>query len=243
MFALQQQFDILKEEILRDKSSAVEGDWDSLFSDAALLRAIKAAEHRFARRTLLLVRNDYEVQTAESVADYELPVHIIAVAALRRADKTYVQRTGGSLLGLTDARTSYTAAESWAVAGDSDPVAFATDELSVADTGVAVTLTVYPAPAAAYVQLYTARVVVVPDYEYTKSDMKRNSIIPELYQFGVLCGAAAQLLKTDDRDAGDFRKAGAFEGEFEKVVREAQQHRILSMALSAGFDHSASPFK
>lgn len=225
---LADQLEELRVNILRDQSDLISGDADALWSDATLLRYIKDAERRFARRSLIL--RDATTSAATQItlqlgkATYPLHESVVGVLSGRYDTDPYdLKRSGHALVN------AYTPAEfldldpaaAYSMPPGS-PQAYYTDETLVYGGQNRVTATVFPVPGTAEVGKKIAfRVIRLPMGGYTTDDLERESEIPEDYQLDVLEWAAYRAMRGFDGDAGSPTKADSHKQAFEEAIVRA----------------------
>ncbi len=89
----------LRENVLHDRSSQIDGDSDKLWSDTTLIRYLDEAQRRFARKTCCIVDKKSPFTRIQTVAfqdEYTLDPSIIAVKSMRFMGN--VQWVGGLLV-------------------------------------------------------------------------------------------------------------------------------------------------
>lgn len=243
---LQEQLDELRNNILRDRSDIITGSGDELWSDDTLLRYIKDAERRFARRTFCLrdattpAITQLTLQTG--VVSYTLHETVFSVLSARYDTRPYdMVRTGhGILFGgqrpEVDIRFDHTIPYTIPPGA---PDAYYTDESLVNAGKNRLSIAVYPAPSTdANGKKVYLRTMRVPRNEYSVACLSRESEIPEDYQLDVLEWAAYRALRTFDADAGapttaaDHQKA--FEDSATRAIRELKSRMFANLGMGYG---------
>lgn len=246
---LEEQLNELRDQMLRDYSTLVSGDYDRLWSDEVLLSYIKDGERRFARRTLILRDKSTELVTqVELVAgqsDYLLHPSVIAVVSARYdADSFDLHRIGRTLVSETrPVDNLYFDPSNVTGLAPGRPMAVATDEALVYDDGTHITLTVYPTPTAAEAgKLIQLRVARMPIREYSFATLQQESELPEDYQLDALNWAAYRALRNQDADAGSPLNAETFKQRFDATVKEAVDEAKRKMFAPATFRFGGNGF-
>lgn len=248
---LADQLQELRDNILRDKSDLIAGDADQLWSDETLLRYIKDAERRFARRTLI-IRDSVttaatQVTLASGVKTYALHESVLGVLSARYDTDEYdLKRSGHALVtAITPPEFLSFDPSSPYTLSPGAPLAFYTDETLVYGGQNRVTLSVFPAPAAAQVgkKVYL-RVVRVPMTGYTQADLDlgKESETPEDYQLDVLEWAAYRALRGFDADAGAPTKAEAHKQAFDEAIARASLEMKRKALTSTGLRFGGNGF-
>lgn len=239
------QLNELRGSILRDRSDLIAGEDDSLYTDEALLRYIQDAERRFARQTLMLRDgNSAEFCTVtlrDGVRSY--PLHKLVIAAISARVDGQAQDLARSGHGLVQEGGERSTLDFSIISNNTGalgaPVAYYTDETMVyAHRGV-VTLEVFPLPdAEAAGTVINLRVIRLPKGDYSRSDLTRDSEIPEDYQLDVLQWAAHRAASNHDADAGDAGAASRFEAAFDKAVaraiKDVKRRQFAPVAINYG---------
>lgn len=75
----------LRENVLHDRSSQIDGDSDKLWSDTTLIRYLNEAERRFARKTCCIVDKSSDITRFVTVAGYDEYVLDKSVIAIKSA--------------------------------------------------------------------------------------------------------------------------------------------------------------
>lgn len=235
----------LRFNILRDRSDLIQGDSDSLWSDETLLRYIKDAERRFARRAFVLQDGTTpqftQVKLKLGVQNYPLDPAVFGVMSARYALATNeMQQTGRAMLfqGTPPESLSFDPSDIASMPPGA-PLAFFTDETLVYNSQKPVTFSVYPVPDVnAAGQLVYLRVLRNPATCYDKSHLDVESEIPEDYQLDVLEWAAYRAQRTWDGDAGAPTAAEAHKARFEEAVTEAhdeiKRRKFANISIAYG---------
>lgn len=247
---LQDQLDELRYNVLRDRSDLIQGDDDSLWSDAALVRYISDAERRFARQSLILrdatTPDVVRVVLKSGVQTYPLHRVVLAVISARYTDASGtpydLQRTGHAIVIqsspienlIFDPADPYTSS-----LPPGPPLAYFTDETLVYARQARATLSVYPLPSPAEDgTVLNLRVIRLPLSRYALECLDRESELPEDYQLDVLEWAAYRAQRTFDGDAGAPTSAEqhkqAFDEAVKAAVREAKRKMFAGTTLAYG---------
>ncbi len=246
---LEDQLSELRFNVLRDRSDIVAGDTDSLWSDETLIRYIKDAERRFARRTLILrdgtTPEIVRVRVRTGVNAYPLHESVIAVISARFDTNQYdMQRSGHAIV--TDSKPpeflSFDPSVEYTTPPGT-PQAYYTDETMVYGRQGKVTLMLYPIPdAAADGKTMNLRVIRVPATGYSLECLDRESEIPEDYQLDVLEWAAYRAQRGFDADAGAPTSADAHKKAFDEAVDAATKELKRAMFASTGLRYGMNGF-
>lgn len=235
---LQQCLDMLKNNILYDRSDRVAGTPDWLWSDETLVAYINESQRRFARLGLILRDGTSDVTRVtlqEGVGTYELDPSIIAVMSVRYpGDTADLPRGGHSAFDTYRQPDTYWFDPSmFSSRNPGKPVAFSTDERvgpDDNDSQTAVTLRVYPIPAAAQTgQVLQMRVVRLPVEDLTLDNLEAVPEIPRDHHLEMLDWAAYLALRMVDVDGGFDSKADKFAGTFEVNVKAAKNNFLRKM--------------
>lgn len=232
---LDEQLEELRRNMLRDTSDLVAGDADELWSDETLLRYIKDAERRFARRTMMLrdstTTEVVQVRLRTGVSTYKLHESVFGVLSARYNTDAYdLARSGHSLVyqGVPNEFLGFDPSSASAESPGA-PRMYYTDETTVFQRNAAVTLTVYPAPSATENNLIIyLRAIRHPTCGYTLDDLDKESEIPEDYQLDVLEWAAYRALRGFDAEAGAPNEADRHKLAFEEAVRRGRNEMMRS---------------
>jgi hypothetical protein len=247
---LDEQLEELRFNILRDRSDLIAGDTDSLWTDETLLRYIKDAERRFARRTLVLrdatTPEVTQLRLKANIQTYPLHPSVIAVLSARYTDTSGtpydLNRSGHAIITqaspietvIFDPADPYTSQ-----LPPGPPLAYFTDETLVFARQSRVTLSVYPVPSATEDgTVLSLRTIRLPMTEYTKKCLDRESELPEDYQLDVLEWAAYRAQRTFDGDAGAPTSAEqhkqAFDDAVAAAIRETKRKTFVGTELAYG---------
>jgi hypothetical protein len=241
---LQQLLDMLKDNILHDRSDRVAGTPDYLWSDATLVAYINEAQRRFARRGLIIRDGSSSVTRVNlktGVDEYPLDPSVLAVMSAKvQGDKADLGRAGHAALDTYRVPDTYFFDPSQLSSmPDGKPLAFATDEyLSTDDYDSvgAVTLRVYPTPSAAYNgQTINLRVIRMPIEDLTTANMSAVPEIPVDHHLEMLDWAAYLALRIVDVDGGMPALAERFKASFEENVKLARDNAMRKLFAPAPF--------
>lgn len=246
---LGEQLDELRKGILRDRSDLIAGDDDSLWTDESLLRYIKDAERRFARRVMCIrdgtTPKYTRITLRAGVKNYPLDDTVFALLSARPVGRDYdLQRTGHALVQSREVDLSLTfdPAEASTLQPGA-PLGIYTDETLVYANQQRVTATIYPEPdTAAAGTVINLRVIRVPCGGYTLTDLDRESEIPEDYQLDVLQWAAYRAKSNNDADIGATPNADAHKQAFEEAVARATREVRQRTRVATGVRYGANGF-
>lgn len=246
---LDEQLEELRNNMLRDTSDLVSGSADELWSDETLLRYIKDAERRFARRTLIIrdstTAEVVQVRLRDGVKTYKLHESVMGVLSASYDTNTYdMQRSGHALVqqGLPAEFLSFDPTNPGSMP-PGPPLAYYTDETLVFGRKRAVTLSLYPAPGADQDgKIVYMRVVRYPMTCYTADDLDKESEIPEDYQLDVLEWAAYLAQRGFDADAGAPVDADKHRAAFEDAVARAQMEMKRTIHANTGLAYGSNGF-
>lgn len=241
------QLQELRVAMLRDRSDQIAGDSDQLWTDDQLLRYIKDAEHRFARKSMILKDSTTprfcQLKLRAGVALYTLPREVFAVISARQAGHDYdLKRTGRTLVQSRDLDTSIGFDPSQAsTLQPGAPLGFYTDETEVYASQNITSFSVFPTPDASSEGIVlNLRVVRVPGCGYTRNDLKRESELPEAYHLDVLDWAAYRAKRNNDADIGTTPAAAdhraAFEAAIEAAAKDARRQMHVATGLRFGMN-------
>lgn len=243
------QLQELRVAMLRDRSDQIAGDSDQLWTDDQLLRYIKDAEQRFARRTMILkdatTPRFCQLKLRAGVVTYPMPKEVFAVMSARADGDDYdLKRTGRTLVQARTTDTSITFDPSQiGTLQPGRPLGFYTDETEVYDSQNMVTLSVFPAPSAEQAGLLLRlRVVREPGCGYTRNDLKRESELPERYHLDVLDWAAYRAKRNNDADIGTTPNAEAHKTAFNDSVAMAIKEINRQMHVNTGLRFGCNGF-
>lgn len=248
---LQQLLDMLKQNLLHDRSDRVAGTPDYLWSDATLVTYINEAQRRFARRGLIIRDGSSDVtkiQLQTGVDEYALDPSIIAVMSARyQDDKADLARAGHAALDTYRVPDSYYFDPAQiASLPNGKPIAFATDEyLSTDDYDSvgAVTLRVYPTPSSDYnAKLVNMRVIRMPVNDLTTANMAAVPEIPVDHHLEMLDYAAYLALRIVDVDGGMPALAERFKATFEENVKLARDNAMRKLFAPAQWGFGRNGF-
>lgn len=239
----------LRNNVLRDNSSLVAGDSDELWSDDTLLRYIKDAERRFARRTLIIrdgTTPEYtQLRLKTGQTTYKLPAAVISVLSARfDVNQFDLARSGHALVNQMHPPEflSFDPTLPYQVPPGA-PLAYYTDETLVYNRQQAVTLSVFPAPGADQDgKIVYQRVVRIPTCGYTVNDLDHESEIPEDYQLDVLEWAAYRALRGFDSDKGDPINSETHRQAFELSIARAIMDMKRTMHADTGIRFGQNGF-
>lgn len=247
---LEEQLSELRFNVLRDRSDLIQGDLDSLWDDATLVRYIGDAERRFARQSLILrdstTPEATRVVLKNGVQTYPLHRSVIAVISARYIDASGtpydLQRTGHAIVVQSspienlvfDPADPYTSS-----LPPGPPLAYFTDETLVYARQARVTFSVYPVPSPTEDgSTLSLRVIRLPMTRYGLDCLDRESELPEDYQLDVLEWAAYRAQRTFDGDAGAPTSAEQHKAAFQEAVtaatREAKRKMFVGTQLAYG---------
>lgn len=248
------QLDELRYNILRDRSDLIAGDTDSFWSDETLLRYIKDAERRFARRVLCLrdgvTPQVTQIKLKNGVQTYPLDKSVFGVISANytpvNGQRYDLQRSGHALIVQSSPNEAvvFDPVNPYATQlPPGDPLAYFTDETLVFAQQSRVTLSVYPPPATTQdgTILYL-RVVRAPLKKYDLNSLGLESEIPEDYQLDVLRWAAYRAQSTWDGDAGAPVPASQHQAAFEDAVKKAVQELKRRMFAQMQFQFGANGY-
>lgn len=245
---LAELLDELRNNMLNDRSDAIDGPTDYLWSDQTLIRYINQAYYRFAREALCIVDGQTpSVTTFKTVTNqtiYKLDPSIIAVRSAQVAgDTADLARAGHADLSTYQMPDTYFFDTSQlSNLNPGRPKAFSTDEyLSQNSTGSTsvINMRLYPNISADYagltIQLRVIREPLAP--------LKNMSDIPELpiaHHLEMLDWAAYLALRKVDHDAEDPGRAMAFRQSFEDAAFKARTLALRKMfaPMQHGFGRS-----
>jgi len=245
----QELLDELRDNVLRDTSDIISGNADALWSDETLLRYIKDAERRFARRTLLLRDATTPVATVitlkQGVVTYPCHKSVLSVISARCLGDNYdLSRRGHALIGQTppvDFLTFDPSIQDGTLPGH--PLAYYTDETTVFATQNRVTFSVWPAPSPLEDGLVVnLRVARLPLSTYDHACLNSESEIPEDYQLDMLEWAAFRAQNTLDGDAGAPTPAAGHKANFEEAVERAMKELRRKLFGSTAFRYGSNGF-
>lgn len=228
----------LRTNILHDRSNRVAGADDQLWSTDTLVRYIDEAQRKLAREGLVIrdavTPEVVTVALRAGVAEYALHSSVLAViSAKQTGDTADLARAGHSAFQTYRQPDSYFFdPSSLSTMQDGKPVAFSTDEgVRGDDDGTAgvVTLRVYPAPTASYLQPIKLRVIRLPLERLSARNLNAVPEVPEAHHLEMLDWAAYLALRVADVDAGMPARAMEFRTSFEIVVRAAKQAAMRKM--------------
>lgn len=246
---LDEQLEELRNNMLRDNSDLVSGSADELWSDETLLRYIKDAERRFARRTLMLrdgtTPEVVQVRLRDGVKTYKLHDSVMAVLAARYDTNNYdMQRSGHALVqpGNPPEFLSFDPANPGSMLPGA-PLAYFTDETLVFGRKRAVTMSFYPVPGAAEEnKIVYMRVVRYPMTCYGADDLDKESEIPEDYQLDVLEWAAYLAMRGFDADTGSATNSDKHKAAFEEAIARAQMEMKRTIHANTGLAYGSNGF-
>jgi len=246
---LGEQLHELRVSILRDRSDLIAGESDQMWTDDQLLRYIKDAEHRFARRTMMLkdatTPRFCRLILKQGVLNYQMPREVFAVISARPDGHDYdLKRTGRTLVQARDIDYSLTFDPSQAgTLLPGAPLGFYTDETEVFAGQNSVNFSIFPLPdAASDGLLVNLRVVRVPGCGYTKNDLNRESELPEAYHLDVLEWAAYRAKRNNDVDFGMQPPAADHQQAFEDAIKRALQDQRRQMHVQTGLRYGSNGF-
>lgn len=235
----------LRFNILRDRSDLIAGDTDSLWDDESLLRYIKDAERRFARRTHVLRDSTtpqvVQLRLKNGVPTYALHPSVYGVLSGRFTGMVMdLQRTGHTILqNVSPPESLVFDPTDLAALPPGAPIAFYTDESLVFNQQSRVTLTIYPVPGPDQDnQIVNLRVLRMPLTTYSMDKLDQCSEIPEDYQLDALEWAAYRAQRTWDGDAGAPTTAEQHKAAFEEAIvqcaRDVKRNTITQLGIAYG---------
>lgn len=246
---LDEQLEELRNNMLRDNSDLVSGNADELWSDDTLLRYIKDAERRFARRTLMLRDSTtpevVRVRLQNGVKTYKLHDSIMGVLSASYDTNTYdMQRSGHALVqqGIQPEFLSFDPTSPGSLP-PGPPLAYYTDETLVFGRKRAVTMSFYPVPGSDQEgKIVYMRVVRYPMTCHTTKALDQESEIPEDYQLDVLEWAAYLAMRGFDSDAGASTDADKHRAAFEDAIQRAQMEMKRTIHANTGLAYGSNGF-
>lgn len=246
---LAEQLDELRTNILRDRSDLIAGESDSLWSDETLIRYIKDAELKFARKTMILrdatTPDAVRVKLKNGVKTYPLHSSVISVLSAKYDTKNNdLLRSGHAMVTLSQSVTYFQfnpVADYQIPPGE--PIAYYTDETMVFAAESGVTLSIYPVPGPDQDGKFIyMRVIRVPMTKYSIDDLDRCSEIGEGYQLDMLEWAAYRAQRTFDGDAGAPTSADQHKAAFDDAVVQAIREMKRSEYANIGFKYGTNGF-
>lgn len=235
---LQQCLDMLKSNILHDRSDRVAGTPDWLWSDATLITYINEAQRRFARLGLVIRDGTSEVTRVtlvEGQTEYPLDPSILAVMSVRYpGDTADLARTGHAALDTYRNPDNHLFDPSFLSARPpGKPLAYATDEYLSPDdydSMSVVTLRIFPTPSAQYAgQDIQMRVVRMPLNDLASNNLRAVPEIPRDHHLEMLDWAAYLALRIVDVDGGMPAMADKFKAAFEESVARARNNAMRKL--------------
>lgn len=248
---LQQCLDMLKSNILYDRSDRVDGTADWLWSDETLVTYINEAQRRFARLGLVIRDGSTDVTRVtliEGVNQYALDPSVLAVMSVRYpGDNADLARGGHNAFDSYRQPDAYYFDPSMmSTRQPGKPVAFSTDEQVSPDdydSASVVTLRIYPVPAAAQDgQVLQLRVVRLPLEDLTLSNMQAVPEIPRDHHLEMLDWAAYLALRIVDVDAGMPGRANEFRASFDDAVAKARNNLMRKVFAPAQWSFGRDSF-
>jgi hypothetical protein len=232
---LQQCLDMLKNNVLYDRSDRVAGTPDWLWSDETLCTFINEAQRRFARLGLIIRDGSSDVTKVTLTAGvslYPLDASILGVMSARYpGDNADLARAGHSAFDTyrtPDGRWFDPSVMEQRSPGK--PLAFSTDEMISPDdndSASVVTLRLYPVPAADQTgKVLQLRVVRLPLDDLTINNMNAVPEIPRDHHLEMLDWAAYLALRIVDVDAGMPNRALEFRASFDDSVQKARNNLL-----------------
>lgn len=248
---LQQCLDMLKNNILYDRSDRVEGTPDYLWSDATLVSYINEAQRRFARLGLVIRDGTSDVTRVTVKAgqtEYPLDPSILAVMSVRfPGDTADLARAGHGVLDTyTQPDSLYFDAAQLSMRPPGKPLAYATDEYLSPDdydSASVVTLRIYPTPLPQFDgAVLQMRVVRLPLDDLTTANMAAVPEIPRDHHLEMLDWAAYLALRIVDVDGGMPGRAAEFKSTFEENVEKAARNAKRKMFTPAPWGFGRNGF-
>ena len=226
---LGEQLEELRRNLLRDISDLTPGGVDDrLFTDASLLRYIRDAEHKFARRTFCILDGTTpkvtQIKLVTDQTTYKLHKSVFSLMSGRYTGKTTdLIRAGRSIVGLHVPAEFLTFDPSSNVTlPNGEPQVIYTDESMTFGADSGMTLSVFPDPSSVENDtIINLRVFRVPTGTYTTDDLDNESEIPEQYQLDVLAWAAVRATTNFDADKGSIIQRNVWNEMFNLAVKEA----------------------
>jgi hypothetical protein len=245
---VQELLQCLREDILHDESDQPVGSVtsDYLWSDNTLIRYINEAQTKFAMLTQCL--RDGTTPDVTSVPlipgqrEYQLHWSIISVISCKRqGDRVDLAKAGHAAFSTYHMPDAYffdpgsldELPPGKVVAYDTDEYVLPNDEGS----WQTMNLRVYPKPAVPYITPLRLRVIRMPIYKLTLSNLDAVPEIPSVFHMDMLDYSAYLALRKVDRDAEDIARADKFLQAFLGHVEEAKDlaKRKMFTPLQWGF--------
>jgi hypothetical protein len=233
---LQQCLDMLKNNILYDRSDRVAGTPDYLWSDETLITYINEAQRRFARLGLLIrdgsTPDVTQVTLTAGVNFYALDPSVLAVMSVRYpGDNADLARGGHNAFDTYRKPDPYWFDPSMMEQrGPGKPLAYSTDEYLSPDdydSASVVTLRIYPVPDSLQTgKVLQMRVVRLPLDDLTSANMQAVPEIPRDHHLEMLDWAAYLALRIVDVDAGMPALADKFRASFDDAVTKARNNLL-----------------
>ncbi len=242
----------LRENILRDRSSQIDGPSDQLWTDRTLVRYINEAHRRFARMSLTIhdgsSREATYLTLLDSVNTYALHPSVLAVVSAKiTGDTADLARAGHAAFSTYSKPDPYFFdPQNLSTMPPGKVLAYSTDEqLSETDGGErsVVTLTTFPIPAAPYLaQPVRLRVVRLPLNDFVLADLTATPEIPEIHHLEMLDWAAYLALRIADHDAGNPQRAAEFRASFEAHAAQAKKDMMRKLFAPAQWGFGRNGF-
>lgn len=248
---LRQCLDMLKTNILYDRSDRVDGTPDWLWSDETLVTYINEAQRRFARLGLVIRDGTSDVTRVTIIGgqiEYTLDPSILAVMSVRfPGDTADLARASHSALDTyTQPDSLYFDAAQLSMRPPGKPLAFATDEYLSGDdydSMSVVNLRIYPVPLdqfdGAVLQM---RVVRMPMEDLTLDNLDAVPEIPRDYHLPMLDWAAYLALRIVDVDGGMPAMADKFAASFNDQVQTARRDTMRKLFAPAPWSFGRNGF-
>jgi len=227
----------LRENMLHDRSDAVSGQSDRLWTDATLVRYINEAHKRFARDSLCIRDATTAAQTEVAMVtdqeEYALSAKVIGVISAKVVGEDGdLVRTGHNALSAYQAPDPFYFDVNNLADSSGKPLAFSTDEGFGADGTqiVTPTLKLYPKPSSTYNAVNVKlRVVRLPLTDFSTGAMSAEPEIPEEHHLDMLDWAAYLALRIADDDAGNQRLAERYAASFATHTADARKLAMRRM--------------
>lgn len=231
---LEELLDELRENLLRDVSTAVDQDVEGeLWSDRALVRYINDAHEKFAARALCL--RDATTPTVTQITlvagqqHYTLDHRVRAVLTARMDPNRRLGRTSHGF-GLIGGKQEISPASVTIECTRTGlPEVFFTDYQTDS-------IGFYPVPSAAEAGLIVhMQVARLPLEKLTQQDLEAVPEVPEEYHLDMIEWAAWRALRNHDVDAENMNKASAHKTRFEDALKELEKRVKQQLAQEFQF--------
>lgn len=219
---LQDLIDELRQNLLRDKSDAVGGAIDQLWSTASLIRYLDDGYQKFASHTLLIrdaaTPAVTQVTLSQGVSTYALDPRVLSVLSARVGNSRWELK-----------QVSHDVPQGMLISSGGPPVKFellADAEPSMFWTGeTAQSITVYPAPSSEFdgvtMYLRVARLPLNP-LANNPTSLAAQLEMPNKYHLDIAEWAAYRALRNHDVDGENMSKAERHKIRFDEAVEEAR---------------------